>query len=267
MLHGKEHRMIKKSPILFLLAIFLLSACGLARPTPTPTATPLPTSTPTSTSTPTPSPTPTPGPSYPPSLSPEDQDFLKAHADDPNVHWEYDAASGNTHVFINSDFDITNPALVEQIKAQCRDGDCTVISNSKRTIWLTGKFSGDTEIIIAQDGGVELVTSMVTVNHSNELVPVKFRLILDKRNKLTNILWEQAGIEGDRVTIEQLLRIFPAGQSFQVLFASAYLPDNPFVKRYLANYPKEYYDKVRAWFEDGLSPRNVPDELICVAFG
>ncbi len=252
---------MKRIPLLFLA--LLLAACSTSQPA-TPSPTPLLTLTPAPTDTPTPIPTATPtsGPAYPASLSPEDQQWLAAHQGDPDVSWAYDEATGNTTVTINSDFDITNPALVDQIKARCENGDCSIDFDDKIIFMLTGKFSGDMEIIIAQDGGVELATSMVTVNHSNELVPVKFRLILDKRNKVNDILWEQLSISDDEATIEQLAEIFREGDSLSLSFFSAYLPNNRYVKQYLQDYPREYYEGVRAWFEGGMSPRNVPDELI-----
>ncbi len=255
---------MKRISILFLAS--LLTACSALQPirpspTPLPTFTPAPTSTPTLT----PAPTPTPGPIYPPSLSPADVEFLKAHADDPNVRWEYDAASGNTHVFINSDFDITNPALVEQIKAQCRNGDCTRISTTKETIWLTGRFSGDMEIVIDQSGGVDVRAGMVTVNESRELVPFKFRIVFGTRDKITETIWEQFYIEGDQLTIQALRQMFGAGKlGGLVLLSSDILKDHPAFKKYYSDYTKKYYDGVRFWFEDGLSPRHVPEVLICI---
>jgi hypothetical protein len=250
---------------LFFL-ILLLTACSALQPI-TPSPTPLPTFTPapTATASLTPTPKPTPTSSFPPSLSPEDQDFLRAHADDPNVHWEFDAASGNTHVFINSDFDITNPALVEQIKAQCRNGDCTVISTTKETIWLTGKFSGDMEIVIDQSGGVDVRAGMVTVNDSRELVPFKFRIVFGTRDKLNESMWEEFYIEGDQLTIQALRQMFGAGKLSSLAFLSSdFLKDHPAFKKYYGDYTKEYYDRVRFWFEDGLSPRHVPGVLICI---
>ncbi len=263
--------MIKKSPILFLLSIFLLSACGLAQPTPTPTATPLPTSTPTRTPTLTPAPTPTLGPQYPASLSPADVEFLKAHADDPNVKWEFDAASGNTHVFINSDFDITNPALVEQIKAQCRNRDCIRVSSSQASVVIMGQSTGDLEIVIDNTGGIKLHGSLMTVDNDEtdgRLQKVNFADLLDHRNANNDFLWRDLGISGDTVSIQELLEIFRPGKFLPLVFGLDPL-HTPWVNQYLTEgygYGEAYFQHVRRWFFGGMDPTETIELLVVGRF-
>ena len=64
--------------VLSLILIAILTACGSATPTPTPTATPIPTATPTPTATPVPTATPTPMPEPTPMEAPSQPDALVA---------------------------------------------------------------------------------------------------------------------------------------------------------------------------------------------
>jgi hypothetical protein len=87
-------------------------------------------------------------------------------------------------------------------------------------------------------------------------------VILGTRNNVTEQLWDEFGISGDKANIEQLVEIFKARESLPLSFISSYHPESAYVKQYLSDYPKEYYEGVELWFAEGLNPNKVP-ELIC----
>jgi hypothetical protein len=257
MLHGKEHRMIKKSPILFLLAIFLLSACGLAQPTPTPTAMPLPTNTPTltpaptSTSTPTPSPTPTLGPQYPASLSPADVEFLKAHADDPNVTWTVDA-DGVTTVEMRQPLNMTEDEEKAAINAEC-GLNCVYIRNDDK-FDLYGVYTGETQMIIQPNGSTEVVTRMDFMVRG-EIRTATLRWIFDTRNPVNDWLYERLGLQGDRPTLAEIARLFAAGNPASLRMRYGPANETDFYKTYIMNrFGPEYWAAVRTYIDSGFNP-------------
>jgi hypothetical protein len=243
---------------LFFLTL-LLTACSVTQPA-APTPTPLPTFTPapTSTSTPIPSATPTSGPAYPASLSPEDQDWLRAHADDPNVHWTVDA-DGVTTVEMHQPLNMTEDEEKAAINAECL-GNCYLDRGEGKNLFtLLGVYTGNIETIIQPNGSTEVVTSM-NILVKEEIRTVTMRWILDVRNPANAWLYNRLGIKGDRVTLAEIESLFAVGNSASPGFIYKGEPPSPFkdtafyLKYFAGRYDSNDWAAAQRWVESGFDP-------------
>jgi hypothetical protein len=255
---------MKRISILFLAS--LLAACSTTQsiapsPTPLPTSTPAPTST----STPTPSPTPTPGPLYPASLSPADVDFLKAHADDPNVTWTVDA-DGVTTVEMHQPLNMTEAEEKAAINAECL-GNC-FLNMTDGMFNFFGVYAGETQTFIQPNGSTEVIAKM-DILVKDQIRTVTMRWILDVKNSANEWLYDQLGIKGNRPTLDEISRIFAVGKSASPVFIRDELPspykDTAYYKQYIeSRYGSDYFASVQAWIGSGFNP-DLAVELVAVS--
>ncbi len=244
-----------------LLALTLiLAACGAPAATQPATLVPIVTSTPvpapTRTSTLIPSATPTPGLVYPSSISPADVDFLKAHADDPNVHWTVDA-DGVTTVEMRQPLNLTEAEEIAAIKAECL-GNCFLKDESIGDFVLFGVYTGEIDVVFQPNGSTEVVTSMnILVN--DEIRTVSMRWFLDPKDSTNEWLYRRLGIQGDQATLVEIARVFAAGKSaspgFFLREPDTRFKNTAFYQRYFeGRYGPDHWAAVQAWIDSGFDP-------------